>query len=125
MLPQQSYAYLFFLKLVTLPIPPFRNPISIPSSSIPTSTSPSSHPPAFPTPPLLSYHRRRCKFSTSVPNDPHTKSDLAPVVDLSFPSPIIALWKGIHSTLNPNPNYVGLRFHRLPSLCLCLIFVFC
>lgn len=108
----------FFLKLVTLPIPPFRNPISIPSSSTspPTSASPSSLPPAFPTPHLLSYHR--CKFSTSILDDPHTESDLAPVVDLSSPSPIISLWKGIHSTFNPNPSYVGLRYHRLSSLCL-------
>ncbi|XP_070031435.1 uncharacterized protein [Nicotiana tomentosiformis] len=87
--------------------------ISHPSSSTipaPPPTVPISVPPPT-TPPLLTYHHR--PRPTSGPADSRLAPDPAPTADLSPLSQLIALRKGIWSTLNPNPHYVDLSYHRL------------
>ncbi|XP_070011260.1 uncharacterized protein [Nicotiana sylvestris] len=82
---------------------------------IPTVEESSVAPPRLPTTgtPLLTYHR--CPHPASGPTDSQPAYDPAPTADLSLPSTLIALRKGIRTTLNPNPHYVCLSYHRLLS----------
>nr|XP_009793394.1 PREDICTED: uncharacterized protein LOC104240273 [Nicotiana sylvestris] len=91
------------------PVPPSIAPVPSPICPVPP------HNPIQPSaaPPLLTYHRR--PHPTSSLGDSRPTSDSAPTADLSPHSQPIALRKGVRSTLNPNPHYVGLSYHRLSS----------
>ncbi|XP_070053441.1 uncharacterized protein [Nicotiana tomentosiformis] len=104
-----------------LPIPAFEEFTIAPPptsttevSSIPTVEESSVVPPSSPATgtPLLTYHRRSRPTSGLTGSRPTL--DPAPAADPA-PSTPIALRKGIRTTLNPNPHYVGLSYHRLPS----------
>nr|XP_009802422.1 PREDICTED: uncharacterized protein LOC104247955 [Nicotiana sylvestris] len=91
------------------PVPPSIAPVPPPIGQIPP------HNPVQPSAalPLLTYHRR--PHPASGPGDSRPASDFAPTTDLSPLSQPISLRKGVRSTLNPNPHYVGLSYHRLSS----------
>ncbi|XP_070043872.1 classical arabinogalactan protein 9-like [Nicotiana tomentosiformis] len=93
------------------PVPPPTIPVVAPPPIAPVPP----HNPVQPSaaPPFLTYHRR--PHLASGPGDSRPASDSAPTADLSPLSQPIALRKGIRSTLNPNPHYVGLSYHRLSS----------
>nr|XP_033513914.1 uncharacterized protein C6orf132 homolog [Nicotiana tomentosiformis] len=96
------------------PVPP-PSPMP-PPSPVPPTIAPAPPPsPVQPSraPPLLTYHRR--PHLASGPADSHPAPNLANTADLSPLNQPIALRKGIRSTLNPNPYYVGLSYHRLSS----------
>ncbi|XP_070044109.1 retrovirus-related Pol polyprotein from transposon RE1 isoform X1 [Nicotiana tomentosiformis] len=104
-----------------LPIPTFEEftiapppPSTTDVSSIPTVEESSVVPPSSPATgtPLLTYHRRLRPLSG--PTGSRPAPDPAPAADPA-PSTPIALQKGIRTTLNPNPHYVGLSYHRLSS----------
>lgn len=106
-----------------LPVPSFGDSgtISHSSSSIASVAAPPLIAPVTPpspvqpstAPPLLTYHRR--PRPASGPADSRPAPDPANTADLSPLSQPIALRKGIRSTLNRNPYYVGLSYHRLSS----------
>ncbi|XP_070019396.1 uncharacterized protein [Nicotiana sylvestris] len=111
-----------------LPVPSFGDSVLISHSSssiAPPPTVPvAAPPPIAPVPPpspvqpstalpLLTYHCRPRPTSGSADSRP--APDPANTADLSLINQPVALRKGIRSTLNPNPHYVGLSYRRLSS----------
>ncbi|XP_070037129.1 uncharacterized protein [Nicotiana tomentosiformis] len=93
------------------PVPPSTTPVVAPPSIDPVPPHNSVQP--YAAPPLLTYHRR--PHPASGPGDSRPTSDSTRTADLSPLSQPIALRKGVRSTLNLNPHYVGLSYHRLSS----------
>ncbi|OIS98281.1 putative mitochondrial protein [Nicotiana attenuata] len=95
----------------TTPAPPPTAPVAAPLPIAPVPPLSPVQPSA--APPLLTYHRRPRPASGPCVSRP--ASDSEPTVDLSPLSQPIALRKGVRSTLNPNPHYVGLSYHHQSS----------